>query len=127
MEWVKLSTRFYLDPAVASLPDAETELGFIRSLAYAGAQQTGGFIPTGIAASLFRRRRYQSSVNALVAACLWIPTDRDRDQLEGWQIARWEEWQTELEAITRRRAADRDRKRRQRDKARNTAGQTRVT
>ena len=114
MDWVKLSSRYYLDPDVASLPDADTELGFVRSLAYAGAQETQGFIPVSIAPSLFRRRRYQAAVDALVAASLWVPVRGDRDQLVGWRIARWEDWQQELEAIARRRAADRDRKRRER-------------
>ncbi|MFF4548643.1 hypothetical protein ACFY1J_31160 [Streptomyces sp. NPDC001406] len=119
MDWVKLSSSYYLDPAVASLPDAEAEIGFIRSLAYAGAQETSGFIPAAIAPSLFRRRRYAASVEALVAASLWIPVCGDRDQLEGWRIARWQEWQEELEALARRRAADRDRKRKERDRRKN--------
>lgn len=116
MDWVKLSASYYLDPAVASLPDADAEIGFVRSLAYSGAEETHGFIPAAIAPSLFRRRRYQASVDALVSAYLWVPVSGDRVQLEGWRIARWEEWQEELEAIARRRAADRDRKRKERER-----------
>lgn len=109
MDWVKLSTRYYLDPAMVSLPDADAEVMFTRGLAYAGAEETSGFIPSGIVPTLSRRRRYEASVDALVAASLWRPV------AGGYQISRWEEWQEELEAIVRRRSADRERKRRERE------------
>lgn len=113
MDWVKLGTRYYLDPAVASLPDADTELLFVRSLAYAGAEETGGFIPEVIVPSLIRRRRYGAAVEALVARSLWVPSTGDRGQ-PGYRITRWEDWQEELDALARRRANDRERKRKQR-------------
>jgi hypothetical protein len=115
VDWVKLSTRYYLDPEVASLPDADTELLFVRGLAYAGAEDTGGFIPAEIVPSLIRRRRHAASVEALVARSLWIPSSGDRGQ-PGHLIARWQEWQEELEALERRRMSDRDRKKRERDR-----------
>lgn len=108
MDWVKLSSRYYLDPSVAGLPDADTEVLFTRSLAYAGDQETGGFIPSNIVLTLCRRRRYEACVEALIAHSLWLPASG------GYQINRWQEWQEELEAIVRRRSADRDRKRRER-------------
>lgn len=108
MDWVKLSSRYYLDPAVASLDDA-AEVMFTRGLAYAGDQETGGFVPSSIVPTLTRRRRYEATVDALVAASLWLPVSG------GYQITRWEEWQEELEAIARRRSADRERKRRERE------------
>lgn len=108
MDWVKLSSRYYLDPAIANLPDGDTESLFTRSLAYAGFEETGGVITEGAAAMLCRRRRYTVCVDALVAAGLWLPVRG------GYQITRWEEWQEELDAIAKRRAADRDRKRRER-------------
>lgn len=108
MDWVKLSARYYLDPAVANLDDA-AEVMFTRGLAYAGNGQ-GGFIPDGVLPGLSRKRRYEASVQALVAAGLWLPARG------GFKIARWEEWQSELEAIARRRSADRDRKRRERER-----------
>lgn len=113
MDWVKLSTRYYLDPAVASLPDAETELLFVRGLAYCGAEETGGFIPEQIVPSLIRRRRYGAAVETLVARSLWVVASGDRGQ-PGYRVTRWEDWQEELEALARRRAADRERKRRER-------------
>lgn len=113
MDWVKLATRYYLDPAVASLPDADTELLFVRGLAYAGAEETGGFIPEVIVSSLIRRRRYGAAVEALIARSLWVPSTGDRGQ-PGYRIRRWEDWQEELDALARRRASDRERKRKQR-------------
>lgn len=117
MDWVKLATRYYLDPAVASLPDADTELLFIRSLAYSGAEETRGFIPEVIVPSLIRRRRYGAAVEALVARSLWVPCTGDRGQ-PGYRIRRWEDWQEELDSLAQRRANDRERKRRQRQAGR---------
>jgi hypothetical protein len=108
VDWVKLSARYYLDPVIASLPDADSEVMFTRSLAYAGDQETGGFIPAGMLPALCRRRRYEACADALVASGLWLPVGG------GFSITRWQEWQLELEAIARRRSADRDRKRRER-------------
>lgn len=110
MDWVKLSARYYLDPAVANLDDA-AEVMFTRALAYAGDQETGGFIPAGVVPALCRRRRYETAVDALIAAGLL------RRARGGYAITRWHEWQSELEAIVRRRSADRDRKRRERERA----------
>src|SRR5215469_640989 len=81
---------------------------FTRALAYAGDQETGGFIPVGMLHVFSRSRRYEATAGALAAAGLWLPSRG------GYQITRWEEWQSELEAIARRRSADRDRKRRER-------------
>ena len=109
MDWVKLSARYYLDPAIASLDDA-AEVMFTRVLAYAGDQETHGFIPTGMLPALCRRRRYETCAEALVARGLLRPARG------GYQITRWEEWQSELEALVARRSADRDRKRRERER-----------
>jgi hypothetical protein len=120
VDWVKLATRYYLDPAVASLPDADTELLFVRGLAYAGAEETGGFIPEVIVPSLIRRRRYGAAVEALVARSLWVISTGDGGQ-PGYRIRRWEDWQEELDALARRRASDRERKRKQRHAERESA------
>lgn len=119
MDWVKLSARYYLDAAVANLDDA-AEVMFTRGLAYAGGQGQGGFIPDGVLPGLCRKRRYEASVESLVAQDLW------RRARGGYVITRWDEWQCELEAIMRRRSADRDRKRREREreKATNSVGVT---
>ena len=120
MDWVKLATRYYLDPAVASLPDADTELMFVRGLAYCGAEETEGFIPEVIVSSLIRRRRYGAAVEALVARSLWIPCTGDSGQ-PGYRVRRWGDWQEELDSLARRRASDRERKRKQRQGERESA------
>jgi hypothetical protein len=116
VDWVKLSARYYMDVAVASLPDADAEVMFTRSLAYAGSEETGGFVPAGVLPALCRRRRYEMAAEALVAAGLWRPVRG------GYKITRWSEWQSELEALVRRRSADRDRKRRERERASAASG-----
>lgn len=108
MDWVKLATRYYLDSAIANLPDADCEVMFTRGLAYAGDEEKGGFIAAGVLPALCRIRRYEACAETLVRAGLWLPTRG------GYQVAHWEEWQSELDAITRRRSADRERKRRER-------------
>lgn len=110
MEWVKLSARYYLDPVIAGLDDA-SEVMFTRALAYAGDQETSGFVPAGMLPALCRRRRYETCAEALAACGLWRPVRG------GYQITRWQEWQSELEALVARRSADRDRKRRERERA----------
>jgi hypothetical protein len=120
VDWVKLSARYYLDPAVAGFDDA-TEVMFTRAIAYAGDQETHGYVPAGILPALCRRRRYETCAEALVSGGLWLPVRG------GYQITRWEEWQAELEAIVARRSADRDRKRRERERARAAEGTRHVT
>jgi len=110
VDWVKLSARYYLDPVVATLDDA-AEVLFTRALAYAGDQETHGFVPAGMLPALCRRRRYETCADALVACGLWLPVSG------GYRITRWQEWQAELEAIIARRSADRERKRRERERA----------
>lgn len=118
MDWVKLSSRYYLDVAIASLPDADTEVMFTRALAYAGDQETGGFIPAGMLPGLCRSPKYEARARALVASGLWAPARN------GYQITRWEEWQAELDAIAHRRSADRERKRRERERERAAGAMT---
>lgn len=118
MDWVKLSARYYLDPVIAGLDDA-AEVMFTRALAYAGDQETHGWVPVAMLPALCRRRRYETCAEALVACGLWRPVRG------GYQIARWQEWQSELEAIVARRSADRDRKRRERDRASAAQGDAR--
>jgi hypothetical protein len=117
VDWVKLASRYYLDQAIANV-DADTEVLFTRSLAYAGDQETGGFVPAGMLPALCRRRRYEACADALVAVGLWLPARG------GYQIRTWQEWQLELEAITRRRSADRERKRRERERENGTSRDT---
>ncbi len=106
MDWVKLATDYFLDPCVADLDDA-AEVMFIRGLSYAGGAETHGKVPRSILLTL-GRKRHAASAKQLVAAGLWTEVEG------GWQIARWDDWQSELEALVKRRSNDRDRQARHR-------------
>lgn len=110
-EWVKLHTTYYTDAKVEALPDADTEVMFTRGLARAGELKRAGFIPEESLPKLARRRRYAASVEALLAAGLWTKVDG------GYRITNWDHWQSSLDALTRRRTADRERQRRRRASA----------
>lgn len=107
MDWVKLAVRYYADPKIATL-DESAELMFVRGLARAGEEAAEGFIPEHALPELARRRRHAALVDALVNAGLWSPVPG------GYQIVRWSDWNGELDALARRRAADRERQRRRR-------------
>lgn len=111
-DWVKLAVRYYADPKVTGLPDADTELMFVRGLARAGEIAHGGFIPESDLPLLTRRRRWGSCVKALVAAGLWSPVDG------GYRITAWADWQSAADALAARRQADRERQRKHRQKSR---------
>lgn len=108
MEWVKLSTRYYLDPAVCVL-DSDAELMFVRGLAYCGNAETGGFIPDAVVHHLTRRNPKRSA-DALVGAGLWtrMPT--------GYGIPNWQKYQVDM-AEQRRQWRDRQRRARARSPA----------
>lgn len=116
VDWVKLAQRYYLDPAIrgvdGDLGDA-AEVMFTRGLARAGEVGQHGFIPEQDVALLTRRRRYAAVVRVLTQSGLWTVVPG------GYQIARWSDWQDHLDALTRKRAADRDRQRRRRAAAHN--------
>lgn len=103
--WVKLSVRYYADEKIEALPDADTELMFVRSLARAGEMRKGGFIPESSLPLLSRRRRYAASVDALIASGLWTKVDG------GYRVTNWSDWQDALDGLEKRRTTDRDRKR----------------
>lgn len=106
--WVKLSVRYYADNKIEALPDADAEVMFTRGLARAGEVGREGFIPVESLPKLARRRRYAASVEALLAAGLWTVAPG------GYRVANWDHWQDSLDALARRRTADRERQRRRR-------------
>lgn len=103
--WVKFAVRYWVDDKIAALPDADTELMFVRGVCSDHAKRTGGFIPESALPELARRRRYATCVDSLVANGLWLRVDG------GYRITRWADWQDALDVLERRRAADRERKR----------------
>lgn len=108
MDWVKLGVRYYFDAAIrgldGDLADA-AEVMFTRGLARAGEVGRDGFIPEQDVSLLTRRRRYAALVSALIAAGLWTEAPG------GYRVAKWSDWQDALDALTKRRKADRERKR----------------
>lgn len=110
MDWVKLAVRYYADHAIEALPDADTEMMFVRGLARAGELGRSGFIPETSLPSLTRKRRYTAAINALIRSGLWTKVDG------GYQITAWSDWQDGMDALAKRRADDRARKRKHRDR-----------
>jgi len=107
VDWVKLATRYYTDDKVRRLDDA-AELMFVRGLARAGELGDGGIIPDSDVSLLARRRRCETLVRQLVDARLWSRVDG------GYRINAWADWQSAADALSARRAADRERQRRRR-------------
>lgn len=115
MDFVKLAVRYFFDPKIrgmdGDLADA-AEVMFTRSVAWAGEVECGGFIPERDVALLTRRRRHGAVVRMLVESGLWEAVPG------GYLVRRWPDWQDQLDALARKRAADRDRQRRRRAAAR---------
>jgi len=119
VDWVKLHTRYYADDKIEALPDADAEIMFVRGLARAGEVEREGFIPAESLPKLARRRRYAASVSALLAAGLWTKVPG------GYQVTNWDHWQDGLDALARRRTADRERQRRRRAAERESTRESR--
>jgi len=111
MEWVKLSTQFYNDPAFDDLtPNAERL--FVRCLAFAGAVGTGGVLTQKQIkkVGILNSNRY---VSELVLSGLWVQTESG-----DFRIRSWDAWQESADELEQRRRADRERKRREREMSR---------
>lgn len=110
MDWCRLSTDFYLDADILRAGEA-AEVLFVRCLAYAGAEETGGRIPRG-ALSRLAPTKTKARVDALLRERLLI--DDGSDVL----IRSWERWQESLDSESERRRKAREKKARQRAEAR---------
>ena len=112
MEWVKLTTDYFRDLAIALGDDAQ-EVMFTRGLALAGEIEQSGFIPDAMLPGLTRRPALaKKTAQKLVKADLWerVPG--------GYQIVNWSEIQAELERLVAKKKRDKERKRRDRAVAR---------
>ena len=112
MEWVKLTTDYFRDLAIA-LGDDALEVMFTRGLALAGEIEQSGFIPDALLPGLTRRPALaKKTAQKLVKADLWerVPG--------GYQIVNWSEIQAELERLVAKKKRDKERKRRDRAAAR---------
>jgi hypothetical protein len=111
MEWVKLSTQFYNDPAFDDLtPNAERL--FVRCLAFAGAVGTGGVLTQKQIkkVGILNSNRY---VSELVQNGLWVQTESGDYRIRSWDL-----WQESADELEQRRKADRERKARARQVSR---------
>lgn len=112
VDYIKLGTRYYRDPAILAANKrtaGQAELLFLRALAQCGADEAEGQIPGD--ALLFLGVRNAPKVAAvLVEEGLW------EESGPGWVIRSWEKWQSEHDALARRRKADRERKQKTRSK-----------
>lgn len=112
-DWAKLTTNYYLDPAVACLVSDAAEVLFTRAIAYVGHAETAGIITKPVLPGMIRNytpAREKKLVAELVAAGrteerpgLWEPVEG------GWRIRSWERINADLDALSQRRKADRDR------------------
>jgi hypothetical protein len=116
VDWVKLTTDYYRDLAIAVGSDAQ-EVMFTRGCALAGEIEQHGFIPDALLAGLTRRPAQAKTIAAaLVKADLW---DRVKG---GYVIVNWDTIQAELERIVEKKKRDRERKRAERAAARGEIG-----
>ena len=101
MDFVKLRTRYYADVALMRAGEP-AEVLFTRGLAYAGEQETDGFIPAEALPRLTHTRG-RARVNALVREGLWEPV------LGGWIICGWVKHQITSDQLEAKREAGRQR------------------
>lgn len=81
MDWLKLTTDYYRD--LAGVSDA-AEVMFVRSLAYAVEQDTGGLLPNATLHWFARSHRtVLASCEELVSAGLW------KSVADGFEIVDW--------------------------------------
>ncbi|MCW2757009.1 MAG: hypothetical protein JWO46_755 [Nocardioidaceae bacterium] len=117
MDWVKLASTYYNDPALMRAGEA-AEVLFTRGLAYAGCHETDGIIPREVLPRLTPTRA-PARARALVAEGLWSVVP------QGWRIVAWDRHQVTGGELQKRREATRTRVARHR--ARSSAVSSGVT
>lgn len=118
MDWVKLTTNYYRDLAIATGDDAQ-EVMFTRGMALAGETESSGFIPEALLHTLTRKPQHaRRTAAALVRAHLWEKV------AGGWQIENFQSIQAELEKLVEKKKRDRERKRSERAQSRATSVDT---
>ncbi len=110
MKAVWLSSTYYLDLRVIDL-SGDAERLFVRSIAYCGLAETGGFVSEtalktlGISAINKRKKE-------LVGTGLWVSVGG------GIRLSGWENWQKSGDDLLKRKTADRERQARHRQLSR---------
>lgn len=108
MDWVKLTTNYYLDAAIMRAGEA-AEVLFTRALAYCGDQENGGLVPREVLPRLVPSKG-PARAAALVREGLW-----DVDPA-GWRFARWAKHQADRSQLESRREAGRRRQQKHRNR-----------
>lgn len=101
MDWVKLSTTYYNDPAIMRAGEA-AEVLFTRALGYCGEQETEGFVPTEMLLRLTPSKA-PARAAALVREGLWAEVPG------GWQFIAWQKHQTSTDQLAASRESNRRR------------------
>lgn len=118
--FVKLSWSYADDVAIASGTDA-AEVMFVRGITYCARAKSPGFIPRTALLSLTRRTSLASALKVARELCREVGGKPGpwREVDGGFQIRNYENWQDALLAIEERRANDRARaaRKRERDRA----------
>ena len=108
MEWFKLAANYADDPKIVAAGE-QAELLFVRALAYCAREETAGLVSKNLVKRLTPSNANRRAAT-LVKVGLWVEVE------DGYQIKRWADWQSELDALAARRRSDRDRKRAQRER-----------
>jgi hypothetical protein len=119
MDFVKLKTTYYNDLAVRAAGE-QAEVLFTRGLAFAGEQETDGFIPSWAPAALTSSKA-TARVNALVREGLWTKVDG------GWHITGWDKHQVSKAEVETKRELGRLRQAKHREKTKQSRVTERVT
>ena len=112
MDYIKLGTRYYRDPALQAANDrtrGQAEVLFLRGLAQCGADETEGSVPRSSLVFLGVPKAEKVAA-VLVEVGLWEIAD------DGWSYRSWDKWQSEHDALARRKKAERERQAKHRRK-----------
>jgi hypothetical protein len=101
VDWVKLSSNYYNDPAIMRAGEA-AEVLFTRALGYCGEQETEGFVPAEVLPRLTPSKATGRAA-ALVREGLWAAVPG------GWQFTAWQKHQTSSDQLAAARESNRRR------------------
>jgi|SRR5882757_1884183 len=121
--YVPLDVHYARDEAIRRAGEA-AELLYLRALAYSKGHFKDGVVPDyDLAVVAVGMRGVQARVDALVQEELWLPIDG------GWQIRSWHLWNetSDQTAAKKKRAAERQSAKRERDKQNPVTHLSRVT
>jgi hypothetical protein len=121
-DWYKQRSAQWLDPEVAGL-SADAECLLYRASQYVAQAETHGLVPTAVLPRLIRNatpKRIKAVCAELTSA---YPEPLWDAEPGGYRLRKWDEEQSELEALLQRRAADAARARAYRRRQRQSPGQ----